>query len=140
MASLPLHLGFVLNKAAQRMREGFEESLKPLKIKPRHYGVLSVISEAGPLPQHIIGEILSCDGNSMVAIVDDLEKLSLARRDVHPADRRAYAVCITPVGKRLLEKANNVADRVEKRFLAPLNQSQQRQLQQLLDRLLYTQR
>jgi len=133
---LSLHLGFVLNRAAQELRETFEKALEPLAIKPRHYGVLSIIAEAGPLPQHIIGEKLNCDRNTMVSIVDDLEKLGLARRDVHPEDRRAYAVCLTPSGRRMLEKAQGVAGTVESDFLAPLTAKQQRQLHQLLKLLL----
>jgi MarR family transcriptional regulator, lower aerobic nicotinate degradation pathway regulator len=129
---LSLHLGFVLNRAAQQMRETFETALEPLAIKPRHYGVMSIIAEAGPLPQHVIGEKLNCDRNMMVAIVDDLEKSGLARRDVHPSDRRAYAVNLTPAGRKLLEKARAIASSVENGFLAPLTAKQQRQLHQLL--------
>lgn len=132
---LSLHLGFVLNSAAQQMRERFDGALRPLGIKPKHYGVLRVISEAGPLPQHIIGDLLSCDRNMMVSIVDDLEAFDLARREVHPQDRRAYAVRLTPAGKRMLEKANAVAVAVESDFLSPLSPKQRRQLQELLGAL-----
>jgi len=132
---LSLHLGFVLNRATQHMRERFEEALRPLGIKSRHYGALRVISEAGPLPQNVIGEILDCDRNMMVAVVDDLEGLDLARRDVHPLDRRAYAVRLTPAGRRLLEKANAIALQVEAEFLAPLSPRQRKQLHELLGAL-----
>jgi DNA-binding MarR family transcriptional regulator len=132
---MSLHLGFALNRVAQQMRERFEQALLPLGIKPRHYGALRVISEAGPMPQNAIGEILDCDRNMMVSIVDDLEKLELARRDVHPQDRRAYAVCLTPAGRRLLEKANAIALSVESQFLAPLSTKQRRQLHELLGAL-----
>jgi DNA-binding MarR family transcriptional regulator len=134
--NLSLHLGFVLNKAAQQMRESFEQALEPLGIKPRHYGVLSVIAEAGPLPQNVIGDKLDCDRNTMVSIVDDLEKAGLARREVHPDDRRAYAVCLTAPGRKLLKEAQAVAGAVESKFLAPLNAKQRRQLHQLLKQLL----
>jgi MarR family transcriptional regulator, lower aerobic nicotinate degradation pathway regulator len=134
---LTLHLGFVLNKAAQQMRETFEQSLEPLGVKPRHYGVLSIIAEAGPLPQHMIGAQLSCDRNMMVSIIDDLERAGLARREVHPDDRRAYAVCLTASGRKLLDKTQAIADTVERNFLAPLTPKQRRQLHQLLKLLLH---
>ena len=132
---LSLHLGFVLNRATQQMREDFESALRPLGIKSRHYGVLRVAAEAGPLPQQIIGDILSCDRNMMVSIVDDLEQLGLARRDVNPQDRRAYAISLTAAGKKLLDKANAIALAVEEKFLAPLSPRQRRQLQELLNTL-----
>jgi MarR family transcriptional regulator, lower aerobic nicotinate degradation pathway regulator len=130
---MSMHLGFVLNRATQQMREAFETELRPLGIKSRHYGVLRVVSEAGPMPQHIIGSLLHCDRNMMVSVVDDLERLGLARRDVNPQDRRAYAIGLTPAGRRLLEKANALALKVEQDFLAPLSPRQRRQLQELLN-------
>jgi len=134
-AHLLQYVGFLLNRSAAQIRERFTRALEPLGITPKHYGVLALLDLAGPLSQHEIGDRVWYDRTTMVSIVDDLERRSLARRKAFPGDRRAYAVCLTPKGRALRARAKRVAIRVNQQFLSVLKPRERRQLQTLLKRL-----
>jgi DNA-binding MarR family transcriptional regulator len=133
--SLIQRAGFLLNRSAMDIRVLFCELLQPLGIDPRHFGVLSFISEGGASSQQRIAEQINCDRTTMVTVIDDLEKLRLARRTIDPDDRRKSIVCLTEKGKRVLERAGKVADEAERQYLAPLAPEERKQLKQMLQRL-----
>ena len=126
---------FWVNKTSQQIQARAFNALKPLGMDPRHYVVLLLLEEAGPISQQEMSLDLNIDPTIMVAIVDDLERLGLARRDVHPRDRRAYAVKLTPKGGRMLERATKIMDGVEKDFFRVLSEAERAELVTILRRL-----
>jgi len=130
------HIGFVINKAAQRVRESGEAALAPLRISVRHFGVMALVHECGPLSQQTIGARLRCDRTTMVSVIDDLERLKFAKRVTHPGDRRAYAINLTEKGKRALTEAAGIISKVQSDFLAPLEAAERKQLNALLQKVL----
>jgi DNA-binding MarR family transcriptional regulator len=134
-AALAASTGYVLSKAAQRAVETFEAALRPLGIRSRHYGVLTLLVEDGPLSQQVLGERLRVDRTTMVAVVDDLERLGLAERRRDPADRRAYAIHPKPAGEETLTRARTLLAEAEEAIFAPLSAAERRQLRDLLVRL-----
>lgn len=133
--SLIRRVGFLLNRSAMEIRESFDTALRPMGIDPRHFGVLSFISEGGAFSQQQIARQVCCDRTTMVSIVDDLERRGLAKRTVDPGDRRKYAVCLTEKGKRVLERARKLAGQAENAYLAALSAQERRQLIGMLQRL-----
>ena len=129
------HVGFLLNRAAMRIRDNFQEALKPLGISPRHYGVLTLLAHSGPLSQRDISSRTWFGRTSMVNIVDDLEAQELARREACPDDRRAYAVSLTEKGRATQVAAHAIAQRVNEEFLGALTPGERKNLQALLLRL-----
>jgi DNA-binding MarR family transcriptional regulator len=71
----------------------------------------------------------------MVALVDDLEGLGAVKRAKHPTDRRAYALFLTPKGKKLFEGAFEVALSLEERLCENISKSDREQLLDLLGQL-----
>jgi len=134
-AALAGSTGYVLSKAAQRAVETFEAALRPLGIRSRHYGVLALLVEDGPLSQQVLGERLRVDRTTMVAVVDDLERLGMAERRRDPADRRAYAIHRKPAGEETLIRARALLAEAEDAIFAPLSAAERRQLRDLLMRL-----
>lgn len=125
----------LLSRAAQRLREQFEERIAPLGLRSKHYGAL-VLLQNGPLTQVEIGRSLWVDRTSMVAIVDDLTRLGLVERARHPEDRRAYAVTLTAQGRVVLEEATGAVEAVEAHCFAPLSAAERAQLRSLLQKIL----
>jgi DNA-binding MarR family transcriptional regulator len=134
-AELLGHVGFLLNRAALLVREGFAEALRPLGVTPRHYGVLTYLAEAGPCTQQEIGERVLADRTTMVSVVDDLERLGLACRGPQPGDRRAYSVHLTGKGRQMQARARSVARAVNREFLQSLSAKEQHELRGLLRRV-----
>jgi MarR family transcriptional regulator, lower aerobic nicotinate degradation pathway regulator len=127
--------GFLLSKAAQRAAELAEQSLKPLALKTRHYGVLVALQELGPLSQHELGQLLRIDRTTMVAVVDHLERLGCVRRGLQPGDRRAYQVQLTPAGQAALDQARSTLAVADAELVDRLSPDERSALLALLGKL-----
>jgi len=127
--------GFLLNKAAQRVREVYEETLKPTGLTAKHAGVLMILEERGTLSQNELGKCAYIDRTTVVGLMDDLEKMGLVERKEHPTDRRSHAIFLTPRGKELLPVIDKHAVAMERKFLGCLNAQEQKGLIQTLRKL-----
>ena len=92
---------FVLGTLSLTVTDLVEETLAPLDLRLRHYQLLRLLHFDGPRLQSTIGPVLGVDRTTVVALVDQLEKLKLAKRVRSPDDRRAYLIALTAKGKRL---------------------------------------
>ncbi len=126
---------FLLNRPAQRIREMTEKTLEPLNISPKQYGILATVYHEGPTSQRAIGEILKIDRSTMVLLTDDLENKRVLSREDHPEDRRYYLLHLTPSGKELFRKAENLVVKAEEDFLAPLTKTERQDLRKSLSKL-----
>lgn len=134
-AALSRWTATLLSRAAQQMREGFEERIAELGLKSKHYGTLILLQD-GPLTQVEIGRSLWVDRTTIVGLVDDLMHLGLVERARHPEDRRAHAVTLTNRGQEALEQATRMVDKTEAEFFAPLSVDEREQLRALLLKIL----
>jgi DNA-binding MarR family transcriptional regulator len=132
LASAP---GFLLSWNGRRTAHEFAHALEPLGLRPPHFGVMTLISSEPGLTQQDLAERSLIDPSSMVAVVDELEELGYAERQMHPGDRRKHAVHLTPDGKRTLERARAVAIKLAKEILAPLDAGEVQTLRRLLRKL-----
>ena len=78
--------------------------------------------------------LLVTAGN-LTGIVDRLHAEGLVRRAVHPADRRAFRLTLTPKGRRLVRRAQGRHHRALTALLAGVPDRELRVLRRLLDRL-----
>jgi DNA-binding MarR family transcriptional regulator len=78
--------------------------------------------------------LLVTAGN-LTGIVDRLHAEGLVRRAVHPADRRAFRITVTPKGRRLVRRAQRRHHRALAALLAEVSARDLRMLRRLLDRL-----
>jgi DNA-binding MarR family transcriptional regulator len=111
-------------------------ALAPLQIDTRHYTVLAVIGAGGGSSQRTIADTLRLDRATVVALVDTLESLGLAKRVRSREDRRANAVEITARGRHALGRANELMAACELEFVAALQPAERQSLGELLERLL----
>lgn len=129
-------LGFLLGRAHLAHREVAEAGLGSLGIRARESGALALLAGEGPLSQQRLGQRMGVDRTTMVSLVDELEQKGLVARQRDPADRRAYALHLTPKGRRLLARADRAVKRAEDEFLTVLSAEERRQLKTLLRRLI----
>jgi DNA-binding MarR family transcriptional regulator len=107
-------------------------ALEPLGLSPKGFGALTVLAGAGPLSQGSLAVRQGIDRTTMVAVVDELERLGAVRRRRDERDRRAYALELTPAGRRLLERGREVLAGAEERFLTPLPLEERQRLKDAL--------
>jgi DNA-binding MarR family transcriptional regulator len=128
--------GFLLRLAHQYARTAANKALKPLDLDLRHVGVLAALAGAGPLTQRQLISGVELDKSSMVYVVDKLEQSGLVIRERTPADRRAYAVTLTSLGRKRLAEAGRIATDVMTELLDTLEPSEVEQLNSLLRRVI----
>jgi DNA-binding MarR family transcriptional regulator len=134
-AALSRRLGFMLVRATAGMTRLGAATLAPLSIDGRHYGVLAVLGELGPVSQQALADILAVDRSTMVAFVDELEGKGYVRRGRNPTDRRAYAIALTGAGAKVQSQSAELLEHCERRYLDPLTAAERRTLLELLGRL-----
>jgi DNA-binding MarR family transcriptional regulator len=114
------------------------EELESIGLTPALFGLLNVLEARPGTNQQEIGAAMGIDPSTMVSLIDQLEDAGLAKRRPHPRDRRAREVAITPKGRRLLERARQMANQVQDEVLRGLTGAERRQLLTLLRRALST--
>ncbi len=109
---------FVATQAAQVLAT---EQLRPLGLSARGWGVLSTISESGPLTQIELATALAIDRTAMVYLLDELEQSGLVQRVRNPDDRRSFLVHLTSEGRRTQGKAATALAGATDTLLSPLD-------------------
>jgi len=72
----------------------------------------------------------------MVELIDDLEKQRAVIRRRNPADRRSYALSLTPGGRALQKKAARAFDDVTDEVFAALKPAERKALSDMLRRVI----
>lgn len=134
--SLSVWTGYLLGRAARLCRSYFDALAEPLGIHGRHFAVLAVLGEGGPMAQVEMGERLGIDRNTVVLLLDDLEGRGLVTRRRDPRDRRAHLVSLTDAGREVLAESTALARRTNDEVFAPLSEGERATLHSLLSRLL----
>jgi len=120
---------FVVQQAAQALAA---ERLEPLGLSPRAWGVLSTLTESGPLTQIDLATAMSIDRTAMVYLIDELEAADLVERVRHPRDRRAFLIHLTAHGQDLQRRAAAALAGAAESLLAPLDAAESQLLVDLL--------
>jgi DNA-binding MarR family transcriptional regulator len=130
--ALAERLGPLLGRAHDAHRRLSLQALAPLGLSVKAVGAMTVLEAEGPLSQRRLAERQGIDRTTMVAVVDELERLGAVERRRDPGDRRANALRLTASGRRLLARARTAVAAAEEAFLAPLGEQEQRTLRAAL--------
>jgi DNA-binding MarR family transcriptional regulator len=125
-------VGFLLSQLGFETSRRFGLLMSELAIEPRHFAVLRAIEAMEGSPQVAIGDRIRVPASSMVAVVDQLEKLGLVERRPHPSDRRSRTLHLTPRGREVLERAVELASSLEAVLATGLTDEQRDELIALL--------
>lgn len=100
--------GFQLSITSRKLSQLFTLRLKPFRITPEQWLVLTCIREYEGIIQKTIAEQTGKDQPTVTRILDTLEKRSWIRKQADPKDRRSFVVYITPSGAQLLEQTAGI--------------------------------
>ena len=112
------------------------EALATEGVRKYHFRVLVALSDDGPLSQAELGRRLAIDRSDVAAIAAELEQRELLARTRDDRDRRRNVVTITPAGEAALGRMDRAIAAAQTTLLAPLTSAEQRQLSELLGRLI----
>lgn len=133
-AKLEDFTGYMLRLAHTRAHQVAAAAF-PEGPHPREYAVLTAIAAAGPLSQQRLAERLHVNRTLMVAVADTLEGRGLVERRRDPADRRSYALHVTPTGHAELERLHGEIERVDRRMTERLTDAERARLNEQLRKL-----
>lgn len=115
---LDRRLGYAVRRAQIAIFQDFFATFAQLKIRPAQYSILTVIENNPGLTQTQVAAALGIKKTNFVAMIDTLEKRELVTRRPVPADRRSYALFLTPAGTALMPKLHGLAEQHEQRIIA----------------------
>ena len=135
--AMPEHGGFalLLVQIGMEAARQFGEQLAPLGVEPRHVGMLTRLAANEGKAQQVIGELIGLNPTQMVFLVDELEGRGFVERRRNPADRRSYALYLTPACRDMLSKVREAGRVHEARLGASLTETEQEQLTEMLRRI-----
>jgi len=113
----------------------FGERLAPFGLEPRHAGMLTRLAAHEGLSQQALGELIGLNPTRMVFLVDELQQRGLVERRRNTADRRSYALYLTPQGRDMLRQIQASGSRHQDQIGASLTRAERIQLASLLRRL-----
>jgi DNA-binding MarR family transcriptional regulator len=104
-------------------------------FRPGCMGVLQVVAAREPVSQREVSEALLLDPSDVVTLVDILERAGLVERRRDPADRRRYALEVTPRGQLAVVRLREINRETDEDLLAPLDEAERAQLAELIARV-----
>jgi MarR family transcriptional regulator, lower aerobic nicotinate degradation pathway regulator len=131
-------LVWLLGGASQRAHQLMQERLAAHGVRKWHYAVLAALAEFGPSAQADMGRRLGVDRSDMVAILNDLEADGYVSRAPDPTDRRRNSVTLTPPGRAILARFDQLVIDADDALLKSLAPAEREQLVTLLERIMTT--
>jgi DNA-binding MarR family transcriptional regulator len=129
-----------LYRARDQLYMDLEGVLDPWGLLPADLDVLGALRIQPPpwqmTPTDLYQSLLLSSGG-LTKILHRLQKAGLIERSVNPADRRSRLVTLTVAGAELLNRAMHGVVEHERRFLEPLDEVEQEQLNRLLEKLVF---
>jgi DNA-binding MarR family transcriptional regulator len=127
--------GYLLARLGDASRRRFIRALEPESLHPRHFGVMNMVAAQPGVSQQQLQKQTGIDPSSMVAVIDELERLGLAERRPHPDDRRARAIYLSTTGEAKLKRVRALAAKLQRELFAPLTSEERDEFIALLGKL-----
>jgi MarR family 2-MHQ and catechol resistance regulon transcriptional repressor len=121
---------------AELLEKRITSLLLPFNLSPATGLVLGILADSEtPLSPNIIADRLIISRASVTSLLDSLEKRGFVKRKPHLSDRRMLLVELTDSGRRVANQFRPVVHQHEKVWLKALNEKEQEQLIEMLQRL-----
>lgn len=129
-------IGYLLRRAHQRASAIFQATIGDSKITPTQYSSLVKLHGYNDLSQNLLGRLVGMDKATMQGVVRRLKERGLVDSRPDPGDARRTLLSLTMEGRRVTEKLMLNGPVVSRETLRPLTPNEQRQLLELLTKLI----
>ncbi len=130
-----MRTAYLLSQVGAFSSARFAELVRPLGLTPAAAGALRLLSRSPGLSQRELADRLGAVPSRVVVLVDALEAGGFVARERHPDDRRNYRLSLTDRGREAMTSLRAAAEQQRAEVLAPLDDSERAQLDQLLSKL-----
>ena len=128
--------GYLLRRAHQRASAIFQVTIGDPNITPTQYSSLVKLHEYTELSQNHLGRLVGMDKATMQGVVRRLKERRLVDSRPHPGDARRMLLSLTTEGHKLVTRLMVNGPAVSRETLKPLTPQEQRQLLDLLSRII----
>lgn len=115
-------ISYVVARLERAVRAAVNERVRPHGLTTLQYTTLSVLGARGqPLSNAQLARRAYMTPQSMIEVIDALERKGLIRRDPHPSHRRVFPATMTAKGRRVLAACDAAVEEMEEEMLAGLS-------------------
>jgi DNA-binding MarR family transcriptional regulator len=133
--SIRRDLGELFSVMTRRLVEAERPLLERRGLTMWQYAALTCLARSPAPTQLQLAAAIRYDKTRLIALLDQLERDGLVRREPDPSDRRARIVRITPKGRRRYERAAADIRAMEGELLSPLTAAERDVLRSALPKL-----
>jgi DNA-binding MarR family transcriptional regulator len=122
-------ISYVVARLERAVRAAVNERVRPYELTTLQYTTLSVLGARGqPLSNAQLARRAYMTPQSMIEVIEALERKGLIRRDPHPNHRRVFQATLTAKGRRVLDACDAAVAEMEEEMLAGLEADQRESL------------
>ena len=115
-------ISYVIARLERAVRAAINQRLRPFGLTTLQYTTMSVLGSRGqPLSNAQLARRAYMTPQSMIEVIDALERKGLIRRGPHPNHRRVYPATLTAKGRRVLAACDVAVEEMEVEMLAELD-------------------
>ena len=129
-------IGYLLRRAHQRASSIFQTTIGDPNITPTQYSSMVKLHEYTELSQNLLGRLVGMDKATMQGVVRRLRDRGLVDSRPDPGDARRTLLSLTMDGQKLVARLQLNGPAVSRETLKPLTGPEQRQLLELLSRII----
>jgi DNA-binding MarR family transcriptional regulator len=133
LGGLTDHIGYALRRAQLAVFEDFITSLERVELRPGQYAVLTTVDLNPGIIQRSACDALGIATANFVPLIHKLEGRGLLRRV--PVDRRSNGLFLTPKGRKLLRRADELCKAHRDRLSTALGAKDSDKLVELCQRV-----
>jgi DNA-binding MarR family transcriptional regulator len=106
-------LGYNARRAALAVIGVFLQRMAPFGLRPVDFSVLTLIAHNPGITSRQLCAALDILPPNLVGMIKSLDQRGLIERRVHPTDRRAQGLHLSPAGRKLQKSAQTTATQLE---------------------------
>lgn len=122
-------------ETAKSIRRVYDTLLSELELTLPEASLLAYIEESEPMTQVRLSERLGSGRAAVGSRVDALERRGAVERQTDPNDRRVWLVHITPAGRALVARVNDIDRELREQLRRGISRHDRQQLAAVLLRL-----
>ncbi|WP_079911040.1 MarR family winged helix-turn-helix transcriptional regulator [Paenibacillus sp. 32352] len=127
--------GFLIHRTDVKLTNYFTKKLKPYKVTPEQWGIISVLDDQRATTQKELAEAIDRDQTTVVRMIHSLEKKGIVKRVLNDSDRRSHHLFLTDQGSELKTKLMPDVTSAHDYVTRTLNEDELHQLHKLLSKL-----
>jgi DNA-binding MarR family transcriptional regulator len=127
--------GYWINRASRSLLRDFDARLRPFGFAMSHLPVLRALAQARACSQKDLARHARVEQPTMAEMLARMERDGVVEREPNPEDKRGVLISLTQRSRARLAKARATLVEGEREAMGGLSLAEQRQLRDLLQRV-----